>query len=184
MTQPADPIRHVEYTSGRGTTYRLVDADGAPAEYGRTYTAPDGEFTFAAELGDIRPANPLVPVAFAGCAPAWVDVDLGEALPGWRYERAAGQPEPAAPAGPEVLMAAIACMAERMASSTHRAGAAAATGGDYRPHLNACTRQRNAMYRLMDALAALQGAAHAPSWRIRNTLMTIAQHKRAIAKGA
>lgn len=80
----------------------------------------------------------------------------------------------------KTLMAAIARMAERMASSSQAAGAASCTGGDWRRHLDTCSRQRTAMHRLMDALARAHGEDRS-DWRWTHTFATIADHKRDLA---
>lgn len=81
----------------------------------------------------------------------------------------------------KTLMSAIARMAERMASSAQAAGAASHAGGDWRKHLDTCSRQRKAMHRLMDALARAHGEDHS-AWHWTFTFATIDDHKRAIAK--
>lgn len=87
----------------------------------------------------------------------------------------------------EALLVAIACMAERMATSLQLSGLAIADGKPYMPHLNASNRRRTAMYRLIDALHRAQGE-QCSLWRLKHTLAVIAEHKRnerrAATKGA
>jgi len=82
--------RLVEYVGTDGTTYRLVDADGTPAEYGRTYVDHDGdEFVLTT---DYRPTDddPRVVVAWSACLPTHMDVEHNEALGvRWHFVRIA-----------------------------------------------------------------------------------------------
>lgn len=55
----------------------------------------------------------------------------------------------------ETLTAAVATMADRMATSTLQA---ALNSADFARHLDACSRRRRAMHRLMDALNRAQGS--------------------------
>lgn len=76
----------------------------------------------------------------------------------------------------DMLMAAIAAMANRMGASLLYAGMADDHAATTR-HLNASARQRRAMSRLMDALARAVGEEHSV-WRLNHALMTIADHQR------
>lgn len=88
---PATPTRLVEYVGATGATYRLVDADGVPAEYGRTYIDQEGdEFALTPEYGKPSADDPRVAVTFVGCLPAFLDVEHNEALTSsWHFARIA-----------------------------------------------------------------------------------------------
>jgi hypothetical protein len=83
----------------------------------------------------------------------------------------------------DTLMAAIACMADRMATSVHASGLAVSSGEDWQQHHRHYVRRMRAMHRLMDALVRATGKEHSV-WRLNHTLMTIAGHQRAATKGA
>lgn len=108
---------------------------------------------------------------------------LTEAGRAWLAANSTPQLAPVSEPDTKTLMAAIARMAERMASSAQAAGSTSSNGGDWRRHLDNCSRQRRAMHRLMDALARGHGEDHS-DWRWTHTFAVIDDHKRAIAKGA
>jgi hypothetical protein len=78
----------------------------------------------------------------------------------------------------ETLTAAIATMADRMATSAQRAGL---DHDNYARRLDACSRQRRAMGRLLDALNRAQHGDQV-TWGFAYWQMTVRDNERAIAK--
>lgn len=80
----------------------------------------------------------------------------------------------------ETLTAAIATMADRMATSTLQA---ALNSADFARHLDACSRRRRAMHRLMDALNRAQGGQQV-LWGLSYMQMVERDDKRTQARRA
>jgi hypothetical protein len=78
------------------------------------------------------------------------------------------------------LTAAVATMADRMATSTLKA---ALNSADFARHLDACSRQRRAMHRLMDALNRARGGDEV-LWGLAYMRMVERDDKRTAARRA
>lgn len=130
-----------------------------------------GDFSHAGSTG-FRPGG----VDLDQPAAKTVAVDHAEAAE-------AVEPVTAPKADIDTLMAATACMADRMSESVHAAGMAVRSREDWQRHHRHYVRRMKAMHRLMDALVRAQGEQYS-AWRFKHTIMTIADHQRTATKGA